>query len=134
MWHSVPVSNSPLTHNQCQPCRNPFENKVWEVYFSKEVCSFVIIVDYVSECICILIVVLRQYDKGIILLNPLFVTHLSGFNDHLTLVICLHTVKQISSSSSCRAASTDIPDPLPPLLPLIHRFWQVFRVTSRILT
>ena len=34
------VSNSPLIHN-------PFEtisNKVWEVYFSKEVCSFVIIV------------------------------------------------------------------------------------------
>ena len=23
-----------------QPFRNPFENKVWEVYFSKEVCSF----------------------------------------------------------------------------------------------
>ena len=39
-----------------------------------------------------------------------------------------------SSSSSCRAASTDIPDPLSPLLPIIHRFWQVFRVTSRILT
>ena len=34
------VSNSPLTHNQHQTFRNPFENKVWEVYFSKEVCSF----------------------------------------------------------------------------------------------
>ena len=31
------VSNSPLTHN-------PFANKVWEVYFSKEVCSSIIIV------------------------------------------------------------------------------------------
>ena len=51
------VTNLPLTHNQHQPFRNPFENKVWEVYFSKEVCSFDIIVDYVSECICILIVV-----------------------------------------------------------------------------
>ena len=39
-----------------------------------------------------------------------------------------------SSSSSCRATSTDIPDPLSPLLPIIHRFWQVFRVASRILT
>ena len=39
-----------------------------------------------------------------------------------------------SSSSSCRAASTDIPDPLPPLLPITHRLWQVFRTTSRILT
>ena len=40
----------------------------------------------------------------------------------------------ISSSLSCAAASTDIPDPLSPLLLIIHRFWQVFRVTSRILT
>ena len=27
----------------------------------------------------------------------------------------------ISSSSSYRAGSTDIPDPLPPLLPIVHR-------------
>ena len=39
-----------------------------------------------------------------------------------------------SSSSSCHAASTDIPDPLSPLLPIVHRLWQVFRATSRILT
>ena len=39
-----------------------------------------------------------------------------------------------SSSSSCRAASTDIPDPLSPLLPIVHRLWQVFRAISRILT
>ena len=39
-----------------------------------------------------------------------------------------------SSSSLCRAASTDIPDPLSPLLPIIHRLWQVFRATSRIIT
>ena len=39
-----------------------------------------------------------------------------------------------SSSSSCRAASTDILDPLSPLLPVVHRLWQVFRATSRILT
>ena len=38
-----------------------------------------------------------------------------------------------SSSSSCRPTSTDIPDFLSPLLPIIHRFWQVFRATSRIL-
>ena len=62
MWQSVPVSNSPLTHNQYQPFLNPFENKVWEVYFSKEVCSFVIIVDYVSACICIRIVVSWLYN------------------------------------------------------------------------
>ena len=46
------VSNSPLTYN-------PFatlSNKVWEVCFSKEVCLFVIIVDFVSAYICIRIV------------------------------------------------------------------------------
>ena len=57
MLQSLSFSSSPLTHNQHQPFRNPFENKVWEVYFSKEVCLFVIIVDYVSACICIRIVV-----------------------------------------------------------------------------
>ena len=41
---------------------------------------------------------------------------------------------QVSSSSSCRVASTDIPDPLTPLFPIIHRLWQVFRATPRILT
>ena len=40
----------------------------------------------------------------------------------------------IDSSSSCRAASTDIPYPLSPLLPIIHRLRQVFRVTSCVLT
>ena len=42
--------------------------------------------------------------------------------------------KNISSSSSCRAASMDIPDPLSPPLPIVHRLWQVFRATSSILT
>ena len=36
--------------------------------------------------------------------------------------------------SSCHAGSTDIPDPLSPLLPIVHRPRQVFRTTSRILT
>ena len=49
-------------------------------------------------------------------------------------MIIKNRFKCISSSSSCRAASTDIPDPLSPLLPIIHRLWQVFRATSRILT
>ena len=37
------------------------------------------------------------------------------------------------SSSSCRAANTDIPDPFLPLLPIVHRLRQVFKATSRIL-
>ena len=44
-------SHTLLTSTLSQPFRNPFENKVWEVYFHKEVCSVVIIVDYVSACI-----------------------------------------------------------------------------------
>ena len=58
-------------------------------------------------------------------------------NKHLAKLISILIIQNtltISSSSSCLAASTDIPDPLSPLLPIIHRFWQVFRVTSRILT
>ena len=43
------VSDSPLTHNLYQLFRNPFKNKVWEVYLSKEVCSFV---HYCWLCYC----------------------------------------------------------------------------------
>ena len=43
-------------------------------------------------------------------------------------------ISSSSSSSSCRAGSTDIPDPLLPLFPIVHRPWQVFRTTSRIRT
>ena len=39
-----------------------------------------------------------------------------------------------SSSSSCCATSTDIPDPLSLLFPIVHRLWQVFKATFRILT
>ena len=40
----------------------------------------------------------------------------------------------VKLSSSCRAGSKDIPDPLSPLFPIVHRLWQVFGATSRILT
>ena len=39
-----------------------------------------------------------------------------------------------SSSSSCRAARRDIPDPLSPLFPIVHRLRQVFWATSHIFT
>ena len=45
-----------------------------------------------------------------------------------------YSVYSSSSSSSCCTASMDIPDPLSPLLPIVHRLWQVFRATSHILT
>ena len=34
---------------------------------------------------------------------------------------CLRVLRRVSSSSSYRAGSTDIPDPLSPLLPIVHR-------------
>ena len=34
-----------------------------------------------------------------------------------------------STAPSSRAASTDIPGPLSPLLPMVHRLWPVFRAT-----
>ena len=36
------------------------------------------------------------------------------------------------TSSSCRTGSMDIPDPLSPLIPIVHRPRQVFRTISRI--
>ena len=42
------------------------------------------------------------------------------------------TTRSLELSSSCRAISTDIPDPLSPPLPIIHCFQQVLRATSRI--
>ena len=39
-----------------------------------------------------------------------------------------------SSSSSCRAISTDIPDPISPPLPIVLRLLQVLRASSRIYT
>ena len=47
-----------------QPFRKPFVNKVWEVYFSKEVRSFVIIVDYVSVYSYINIYIMWLYNTG----------------------------------------------------------------------
>ena len=44
------------------------------------------------------------------------------FNDKT--FISVSSSSSSSSSSLCRAASTDIPDPLSPLLPIVHRLWQ----------
>ena len=41
-------------------------------------------------------------------------------------------INAVSSSSSCRAISTDILDPLSPPLPIVHCFRQIFRAISRI--
>ena len=56
-----------------------------------------------------------------------------GFQNFYFILIIISSSSS-SSSSSCRAASTDIPDTLSLLLPIVYRLWQVFRVTSCILT
>ena len=48
-------------------------------------------------------------------------------------VTCKNWIVTVSSSS-CRAISTDIPDPLAPSLPIIHCFQQVLRATPCIFT
>ena len=51
----------------------------------------------------------------------------------LFIIIIVIIMEYDLSSSSC-AISTAIPDPLSPLLPIVHRIWQVLRATPRILT
>ena len=63
----------------------------------------------------------------------LAVFSLSSHNRHY-LFCCAWSVSAFtSSSSSCRATSTDIPDTLSPPFPIIHIFRQVLRATPRIL-
>ena len=59
--------------------------------------------------------------------------NLKNQKTRIILEILSHQKYSSSSSSSCHAASTDIPDSLLPLLPIIHRLWLVFRATTRIL-
>ena len=40
---------------------------------------------------------------------------------HICVYRCIYIYVYISSSSSYRAGSTDITDPLSPLLPIVHR-------------
>ena len=71
----------------------------------------------------------RLWNKGNFLSINLWVCIQSFF---FSLTGCYYKVS--SSSSLCRAASWDIPNPLSLLLPIVHRLWQVLRATSRILT
>ena len=58
----------------------------------------------------------------------------NGFKYSYWMVTILFIKYSSSSSSSCRAGSTDIPDPLSPLFSIVHCLRQVFWTTSRILT
>ena len=53
---------------------------------------------------------------------------------YIYIYIYIYTHTHTSLSSSCRAISTDIPGPLSPPLPIIHRFQQVLKTTPCNLT
>ena len=78
------------------------------------------------------IVTWSYYSLKRIIINIISIIIISS-SSYLRPYNCVQT-NDYSSSSSCRAASTNIPDPLSPLLPIIHRLWQVLRVTSCVLT
>ena len=53
-----------------------------------------------------------------------------NINIYMYICLCVNMCVYTSSSSSCRVASTDIPGPLSPLLPIVNHLQQVFRPTS----
>ena len=55
-----------------------------------------------------------------------FFAFLQCLNEHHSQMSML----TVSSSSSCRTISMDIPDPLPPTFSMVHRFRQIFKATS----
>ena len=81
------------------------------------------IFEFLSWCCCFFHTVIYQ-----VFLSNIYDLHtVFGFKySYLILITIL--------SSSCRAAITDIPDPLSPPLSIVHRLWQVFRAICRILT
>ena len=50
---------------------------------------------------------------------------------HTYIYIYIYTSNWFLSSSSCHVAGTDIPDPLSPLLPIVHHLWQVLSMYVR---
>ena len=78
-------------------------------------------------------VLLNIYGVIYVNLNMYILTYVR-LNMYVVICVHLNINIRISSSSSCCAASTDIRDPLSPLLPIIHRLWLVFRARSHFLT
>ena len=80
---------------------------------------------YIYIYIYIYIVYAYTYSIHIYLFNKLhmylFVTSYFFICSHTRSLFEPSVSSNISSSSSCRAGSTDIPDPLLPLLPIVHR-------------
>ena len=90
---------------------------------------------FISKC-CGFFHSSRRYSTSSLSYQVEYYTSKKDINNNYLLVksTILKPRNQYMSSSSCRAGSTDIPDPLSQLLPIVHRPRQVFRTTSCILT
>ena len=49
---------------------------------------------------------------------------------YMSCQLTCHSLSSSSSSSTCPAASTDLPDPLSPSVSIVHCSWQVFKAIS----
>ena len=94
------------------------------VYFSLSL--FLSLSIYIYICVCIYRYINLSLDVCVCLFIYMYVC--------IYFSIVVYVYLYLYMSSSCRAGSTDIPDPLSPLLRIVHRPRQVFRTTSRILT
>ena len=75
--------------------------------------------------------------QGSILLVTLFCIKINNIVKSLTPGVEMWRTSSFATNlnkyhwtSSCRAVSTDIPDPPSPFFPIVHHLWQVFRATS----
>ena len=96
------------------------------IYLSMLVCSYLSISIYLS---------IHLSMSVSIYLSIYFSLSISIYLSIMSICLYLshYSFSRISSSSSlCRAISTDIPDPLSPPFPIVHYFQQVFKATSRI--
>ena len=103
------------------------------------ICIYIYIYIYIYICMymCVCVSVCVSVRVWLLLSSVWRCTYISL---HICMYVCMrayiyiYIYIYISSSPSCHAAGIDIPDPLSPFLPIVHRLWQVFRASSRILT
>ena len=112
--------------------RDGWGERVKEIYaVSKSWWWSILVCSYLS--IYLLISVFSSLSIYLSLFLSIYLSIYQSQSFPIYLSIYLSLFIPISSSSSCHATSLDIPDPLSPLFPIVHRLWQVFRATSRIL-
>ena len=112
-------------------CQSPIG--VYACYFLRQVLAFAyticsdgqIWIYCTSQCITLPTqsrLVLYSFCDNLLhsLIIWLMISSLSPHSLHLLFCCVLYILTSISSSSSYRAGSTDIPDPLSPLLPIVH--------------